>query len=1059
MSSSVQAAGQTTVAFQTSFSTTTAPATRVFNLEITSDAQAYYIAQMSIIQHALLDDVECDSNGNVSSPPVYFSSSTDAANAINAALQSLDKWSQMISVDASGNQVTNAADLPSALSTSSTMTRYMASDLDTLERTLAAAGITPLSSTNDITAECTAIGVIRSDDVSTQPVYNVRSLIASALKDASNALIVGQGNTQSTSIQQLLMVDYIATGNEVLYNQMTNLQNAINLNQNVLSYLNSLQDLMNQKTASQFLMQLTSLNSSSPDYSAFEKATFGDQVIGTTADFTEDELQKYLALLTAQANGADLTTEIAKIEYGFGSPSTDAQRIKLFQELVSGNYLTTSSTSIPDNVITGYTPTAYDQSLWTNYCAAVNASPTVDITQLSVQLQYDLTDLDTAINTLLTQNPSLTEDDLFNDSDASNTILQRVGLMPNGHASYTYIASVLKAIYDGAQSAIAENPGLDPRTATAMAESAVAANPPIVYDDEGHSIMSWSYFLNPIGAYPTVLNNLVSTFKSTFSWVSQIENGFAQPSTDAEKIAFFQELISDGRLDTHKATSLPTNITNYTPTTYDNTLWTNYRTAVNAGADITDPAVQLQYGLTDFDTAINTILSQNPGMTAAELFDYTNSGSVTLLTNMGLLGTSSIINSHAECSGGTASDQYADKVYEGIYNQAQAIIAANPDADPRVASYMAMVYVGEDPPAQITTTVTGVAHGTGTCVANWALFVNKEFKAYNVTSGFGSDLPAGLASVVNAINAVPATTDPTTHVITSSPVGTATDSATVSAAQTTLSTANLVATLTAISDSDQQTALIAAGLCDPASTTSYGSLLGANSVEVLINLQKAGLLDASSVVSTGGSGKNETYSFTATAATTVATYGLTAADATNFGRILAAQAAGFDPTESSVQTEYGITITNETLGANIAAGTSPDAFVNVISGQYNGSGGIQAIITNLQSLISLAKSQIGGSSATSLVSELTTILGDFQSIQSSGGGIATWVTNFTNNAEGTYQTNLNNGVVASQSLNDTQRENLQQVMFVYQQFYQSATSMLSALMTLMQSIASNISSS
>ena len=86
------------------------------------------------------------------------------------------------------------------------------------------------------------------------------------------------------------MVDYIATGNEVLYNQMTNLQNAINLNQNVLSYLNSLQDLMNQKTASQFLMQLTSLNSSSPDYSAFEKATFGDQVIGTTADFTEDEL-------------------------------------------------------------------------------------------------------------------------------------------------------------------------------------------------------------------------------------------------------------------------------------------------------------------------------------------------------------------------------------------------------------------------------------------------------------------------------------------------------------------------------------------------------------------------------------------------------------------------------------------------------------------------------------------------------------------------------------------------------------------------------------------------
>ena len=233
MSSSVQSAGQTTVAFQTSFNATTAPATRVFNLEITSEAQAYYIAQMSIIQHALLDNVMCDSNGNVSSPPEYFSSDADAAAAINAALQNLDTWSQMVYVDANGNQQTNAADLPSALSTTSTMTRYMASSLDTLERTLAAAGITPLASDNDLSAECTAIATIRSDDVATQPIYDIRSLIASALKNASNALIVGQSNTQSTSIQQLLMVDYIATGNEVLYTQMTNLQNAINLNQNV----------------------------------------------------------------------------------------------------------------------------------------------------------------------------------------------------------------------------------------------------------------------------------------------------------------------------------------------------------------------------------------------------------------------------------------------------------------------------------------------------------------------------------------------------------------------------------------------------------------------------------------------------------------------------------------------------------------------------------------------------------------------------------------------------------------------------------------------------------
>ena len=64
MTSSVQAAGQTTVTFQTSYDPT-APATRVFNLEITSEAQAYYIAQMSMLQHALLDGVATDANGNV----------------------------------------------------------------------------------------------------------------------------------------------------------------------------------------------------------------------------------------------------------------------------------------------------------------------------------------------------------------------------------------------------------------------------------------------------------------------------------------------------------------------------------------------------------------------------------------------------------------------------------------------------------------------------------------------------------------------------------------------------------------------------------------------------------------------------------------------------------------------------------------------------------------------------------------------------------------------------------------------------------------------------------
>ena len=194
-------------------------------------------------------------------------------------------------------------------------------------------------------------------------------------------------------------------------------------------------------------------------------------------------------------------------------------------------------------------------------------------------------------------------------------------------------------------------------------------------------------------------------------------------------------------------------------------------------------------------------------------------------------------------------------------------------------------------------------------------------------------------------------------------------------------------------------------------------------------------------------------------ATTISTYNLTAQDVSDYALIYQIQQAGLDPTSSTVQAQYGLTVRNDNLGANIAVGTSPQAFVNVISGQYNGSNGVQAIIDNLKALIALAKSQISGSSASSIVSELSTVLDDFQGIVDSGASdpIATWVTNFSNSTEGSYQTNLNNAVVASQALNDTQRENLQQVMFVYQQFYQSATSMLSSLMTLMQTIASNIS--
>ena len=1044
-SSTSSVSGQTTVSFQTYG--TSLSTTRVFNLEITSQAQWYYIAQMSILQHALLDGVECDSDGNVKTDDLGNTiklSDEDIATTVNGVIQNLDTWSQMIYVDSTGAQQTAEINLPKALTTSSTMTRYMASDLDTLERTLAAAGISPLSlgsspTSDQITAEIAAIKAIQSDDTSSSPMYNVRSLVSSALKDASNALIIGSSNTQSTSIQQLLMVDYIATGNEVLYKQMTDLQNAINLNQTVLSYLNSLQDLMNQKSASAFLMQLTDLNSSSPDYSQFESDTFGSQVIGTTADFTADDIQKYLALLAAQNSGVDLTSWIAKIEYGFALPATDAERVTFFKELIDKGVTSLDATSLSAIGITAamYTPTAYDVTLFNNVSTAVTAG--ADVTSVADQLKYGLTDFYTAINEIVSAQSDKTSTTIFDGSSESLALLQSAGLMSSGASSDTvsYLDSVYTDLYTTTQSLLSNNTGLDAHTASTMAMVAVSNDPPT-------NVNSVSWWSITHGTYSDAagLQTIVTSLKTSFSWVSKIENGLAQPSTDGERIAFFHELITDDGITSLNATTLASlgiTAAEYDPTTYDTSLFSSCLTAVQAGADVTDPAVQLKYGLTDFYTGISTILSKC-SITADELFSspsysFTYNGttvtSSSFLTSIGLSGAN-----YAGYNEGSFNS-YADSVYLAVYTAAQQKVAATPGIDPRLATYYAMISVKDSPPGgQTTSSVNIPMMGTYTTHTNWDRFLTKHIQIVNLDDNAPMQTPSAMSNFIDLLTSV-----------TSTSVTSATDPTT---AQGIFANVDLMdSAVTPISVADLWTALVTVGLTDAASTTKteedYSSLLGTNSVEVLLNLEKAGLISGGTISDTV---KSEYY--------------LTDQDVSDYALIYQIEQAGEDPTDATVQETYGLTVREGSLGANIAAGTSPAAFINVISGQYNGSKGVQAIIENLTSLIALAKSMISGTSASSLVTELTTVLGDFQDIVSSSGttdALETWVTNFTSNAEGSYQTNLNNAVVASQSLNDTQRENLQQVMFVYQQFYQSATSMLSSLMTMMQTIASNISSS
>jgi ABC-type branched-subunit amino acid transport system ATPase component len=58
--------------------------------------------------------------------------------------------------------------------------------------------------------------------------------------------------------------------------------------------------------------------------------------------------------------------------------------------------------------------------------------------------------------------------------------------------------------------------------------------------------------------------------------------------------------------------------------------------------------------------------------------------------------------------------------------------------------------------------------------------------------------------------------------------------------------------------------------------------------------------------------------------------------------------------------------------------------------------------------------------------------------------LVTWIKDFSSTGTtGDFQRNLSNATTASQSFNDTERENLNRVMFIFQEFYQSASTLLS----------------
>lgn len=282
---------------------------RVFDFEIASDSKSVYLDLMNQLGLAF---------------------SSQDANTIQGVLQKLSGWSEMVSVE-NGEQITNTGynittgeyyDVNNPLPTSpgsdvivtTTMNRYMAEYVDRLIRTFRSAGWDPIA--DSAAGGAAALAAIQANPT----IYQVAQYINLALSAANQAILLSDASTQSQSLQQLLMVDYISRGNELLYSQMQDLQTAIDLNQNTLAYLNSLQDLMNQKDPQQFLMQLQILSTTTPSslasgkYTDFENQSFNQQ-LGTVSKFTQGQITSYINTIQSLGLTGDVIASVTPEQY------------------------------------------------------------------------------------------------------------------------------------------------------------------------------------------------------------------------------------------------------------------------------------------------------------------------------------------------------------------------------------------------------------------------------------------------------------------------------------------------------------------------------------------------------------------------------------------------------------------------------------------------------------------------------------------------------------------------------------------------------------------------
>jgi hypothetical protein len=936
------------VSFLTQLSSTSSPVAqqRIFDYQITSEAQTYYEQEMAIIQYALLDGVSWTPSGGVGSALTP----SEVVATVQNAVRALNTWSQYMYVDDTGAQMTNGAALPSSFTSASSMSQYMAQALDTLIRTMTAAGFNPLSIDASEASLETAVAAIQADDVSTTPIYSMRSVISKGLSAAANAVIIGDSSTLSQSIQQLLMVDYITSGNEILYGEMNQLQTAVSLNQNILTYLNSLQDLMNQKDPQSFLMSLENLNSSSPDYSQFEKSTY-TQILGTVPKFTDAQLSTYLIMLNAQNSGEDLDDPLIQAKYGLISSS--AGMLALFDELTSSASLSYSTPSLSSDAIQQNGLTNYDLALYQGLTAAeIAAGSTSALTSLTTAQKYQ-----------------------------------------NG------ITNAFDSIY------------LD-MVQTGLSAGLLTAD---VYNYGLYSMNTWN-------------SSLLSSYKAFQTWA----NTYNLDPSDTNATSMFFALKDLAFVAT---SSDPTDLQNQIDAglgggeglRIEKIL--NYLSAnslsISELIQQIDPSGSADSLLTDSPSTINWNILKTIGLTNVSTFSLVSGPS------------GSLVNISSDMLHYESGYRYGDGLTDIRYRNT---LAGDPlfdkyttqDLD-NYSTYLGWCRTNNFVP---TNNIT---------ISDYTYVKAVEFLAQNlspldpsqaISSGLIQQLETDAGSVSIGV-----------------PLG--------QAVQDILNSLNGSVSNLHVGDVEAFCASVipSSGSINLNPLTSAGILSNSISSQSLPSVDS--ILSTLSGIQTS-EGKIPSATIPALLSTA---YNLSNSLYQSFFNFYAeAKILGYAPTSDTTAQSFfnmsNIVLPFDPTVYGAASGTAPSALVDIISGQFNGDGGVEAIINNLTALIQKTQQYVDSQSGASVVTELQQILADFNTAktESPSNPISYWVQNFSNQNEGTNQAHLNNAITASQALNDTEREKLQQVMFIYQEFYQSASSMLSALNTLFQTIASNISS-